>query len=1481
MRSIDEENADVNQTRRQTIGVGTKSKALMTATTPASHSQSKKTPSKTRVNLGSASSYYFKHMPKTPLDVSMLSKNQQMIETSVNTAREDSDIDISINESFLHDATANYNGSLAAAESSFLTVNSSSSEESDMLNKSTLSDTTELTASNFVKAAFSRHRLSEASLLPTSLHAYSDQNVKENIKLRTGENNSNPDALRNPPGLSPPRLPFGRVKANVDGSTDTEIVTTAGHAKRRQTLPPNGTIDMASEKAQPIASVERRNSWQSVPNEGDKNVTSSELTVEALRQLTSGFKEKRLQRSRLSSDHRAFVLNSSPKLSIPSLSPGLTSSSKRKSMSNNDKSVDMTNNALDDLFDGLLDADETADPSLLASVDCGKDESLERGSVLKGLVEENEFETEMAKGNTPGNHNFIQKSKKEGTAALWANSEICSIGIHSFSRLDSLSPASTITSKGCLKSSDIPTGKSPRPLPEEIAFSEKAVANAEKKSPIDSSHRNLTPSKLQNRLTPTTLSGSPMRFSGERRYDDDAPHSSSNSSSGEEIRDISMLSPSKVVSVDQLTPSKLLGRLTPTTLSGSPVRIPDPASIDSPARNTRSSLKPVLETPLRSPLRQTAWAAKDKTDTLVDSPARNTRSAKKAKASPSPSLDDPTQNGETFKRKHDTSFELSVGAATENNMTYEVRSSIQKRRKSSGSMAVTLNSALRKAGSAHKTFPSGRKCVAFGSPEIVEYNIGSPSMSMTPLPATRAKESCTLPDDTIEIEADMAALLQTGERRLGSGEFSINAQDAGSTPFIGKRLAMANDSIDEDRTIELEGNLQKLIDGAVNVDSDDAQSSDDMEVDVSDADATEEFDQTVQLEVNMSTLLQQANSDKPKATTTQIIKDDLAVGNNSFEDEKIADSPLEEDITVELETDMSAMIDAAQHGIRAPHGPECLGHVAGTVKDKENEAQLEPDIENVVAAASSPFTARLRLSISDSPESKANQRRSSIASRRFSVAPESRLSISSQGDRLIVYQEDSPVERGVSFTPQFPSKAINSATSDKAASLLDLRLEELLHACPIETQECGIPDILAFLSEITLSIDASIVCDTMDAIFPQVCNEVISTMEPDIDLSSVVAPSREDAGSLIVLQEEIRSGFDSEISSKLLSLSYAVQKVEDFSWSTWVVSVAETLQGHIKTMTEELDESTQIIADSSENAIELESTLAIIADKAVRKARRKSLDRRVFDSIVLKEEITSMEAELERAKGYLEKAKREEEQTTRIIKKADQYLNISIEQEDQIREVESHEKKWVVLKGLNKWKARPMDDRNISFIFPSPFLCASISFTLGDSVECHAQIKTDVSKRGETSTRKRFQTLQPFLEERSREICNIANLVPIDQPTHIGNVLTDFVRTMSRLERTASEIASLQKRYGAILSRPLNSRHFELTVDFTSRSGHTKLLGMFVISESYPYSPVDVCLDVLEGQLNMEEIRKKLVKNAKPGFCYLSRSVDFIAACMG
>jgi hypothetical protein len=54
MRSIDEENADVNQTRRQTIGVGTKSKALMTRTTPASQSQSKKTPSKTRVNLGSA-----------------------------------------------------------------------------------------------------------------------------------------------------------------------------------------------------------------------------------------------------------------------------------------------------------------------------------------------------------------------------------------------------------------------------------------------------------------------------------------------------------------------------------------------------------------------------------------------------------------------------------------------------------------------------------------------------------------------------------------------------------------------------------------------------------------------------------------------------------------------------------------------------------------------------------------------------------------------------------------------------------------------------------------------------------------------------------------------------------------------------------------------------------------------------------------------------------------------------------------------------------------------------------------------------------------------------------------------------------------------------------------------------------------------------------------------------------------------------------
>lgn len=98
-----------------------------------------KTPAKQRFSLGAASSYYFKHVPKTPLEQTVAEK-------------------VKLNRSLQPTLDESFQASPHPQESSYLS-SSSSSSEGDMLNRSVLSDTTELTASNFVLAAASRQMM--------------------------------------------------------------------------------------------------------------------------------------------------------------------------------------------------------------------------------------------------------------------------------------------------------------------------------------------------------------------------------------------------------------------------------------------------------------------------------------------------------------------------------------------------------------------------------------------------------------------------------------------------------------------------------------------------------------------------------------------------------------------------------------------------------------------------------------------------------------------------------------------------------------------------------------------------------------------------------------------------------------------------------------------------------------------------------------------------------------------------------------------------------------------------------------------------------------------------------------------------------------------------------------------------------------------------------------------------------------------------
>ena len=67
-----------------------------------------------------------------------------------------------------------------------------------------------------------------------------------------------------------------------------------------------------------------------------------------------------------------------------------------------------------------------------------------------------------------------------------------------------------------------------------------------------------------------------------------------------------------------------------------------------------------------------------------------------------------------------------------------------------------------------------------------------------------------------------------------------------------------------------------------------------------------------------------------------------------------------------------------------------------------------------------------------------------------------------------------------------------------------------------------------------------------------------------------------------------------------------------------------------------------------------------------------------------------------------------------------------------------------------------------------------------------------------------------------------------------------------------------------------------LRVNFVFARG--KVEAFFELPGTYPFSLMDVELDVSEGDIDVDDIKANIVKTAKPGYGYLIRVCDVIAA---
>jgi hypothetical protein len=210
---------------------------------------------------------------------------------------------------------------------------------------------------------------------------------------------------------------------------------------------------------------------------------------------------------------------------------------------------------------------------------------------------------------------------------------------------------------------------------------------------------------------------------------------------------------------------------------------------------------------------------------------------------------------------------------------------------------------------------------------------------------------------------------------------------------------------------------------------------------------------------------------------------------------------------------------------------------------------------------------------------------------------------------------------------------------------------------------------------------------------------------------------------------------------------------------------------------------------------------------------------------------------------------------------------------------ESSQKGYLSLRGLHSWSLKSVGEKRMSFISIGCSRNTSNTLTYelarSNAIEARVYFEAVITAEMKKSSRKYHASISAFLDTYVERVAHEVNQCRLDSASKIGQHMQKYMWVMGRLDQTASELQSLRRRYKAKLMRT-GAHNFVFSVDFESQS--SRLAVDFEIEVSYPSLPLVLRMDLLQGNIDLESLRKALIKNAKPGFGNLSRACDVIAA---
>jgi ethanolamine utilization protein EutP (predicted NTPase) len=259
-----------------------------------------------------------------------------------------------------------------------------------------------------------------------------------------------------------------------------------------------------------------------------------------------------------------------------------------------------------------------------------------------------------------------------------------------------------------------------------------------------------------------------------------------------------------------------------------------------------------------------------------------------------------------------------------------------------------------------------------------------------------------------------------------------------------------------------------------------------------------------------------------------------------------------------------------------------------------------------------------------------------------------------------------------------------------------------------------------------------------------------------------------------------------------------------------------------------------------------------------------------------------MSDELTRANEVYISSEQELSLSSEISNVASSFSNCSNDFGDLRSRAYKSEEECAIMKRLAIWTLYYIKEQDliVSFHGPSAASCvsATVSFVDAHSLSCTTRAQSTLDQLHYGSTCNSNNLMASYMESC---IGNTCRSLSVSAQGHYNEVLSCFQQHAWNLTRhlyTASELVLLRRRYKAIVKREKEA--FVVVLSFHRSDQTATLRSEFTLSEMYPFVPLSVKLDVIQGNIDIESLQKLLQKSAKVGFGYLRRTVDTISAYM-